>query len=60
MHIQYRALAHFHKLLRVEIVVLAARTHQFRVRSAFNDPSAVNHHNARGSANSAESVRNYK
>ena len=60
MHIQHRALAHFHKLLRIEIVVLAARTHEFSVRSTLNDPPAVNHHNARGPANGAESVRNDK
>ena len=56
MHIEHRALAHFHKLLRIEIVVLAARTHEFRMRSAFNDPPAVNHHNARRPANGAESM----
>ena len=60
MHIEHRALAHFYKLLRIEIVVLTARTHEFSMRSALNDPPAVHHHNARGPANSAETVRNHK
>jgi len=56
MHIQHRALAHFYKLLRVEIVVLAARTHEFSVRAALHNSPAVNHHNAGGAANGAESM----
>lgn len=60
MHIEHRALAHFYKLLRIEIVVLTARTHEFRMRATLNDPPAVNHHNARRAANGAETVRNHK
>ena len=60
MHIQHCALTHFYKLLRIEIVVLAARTHEFGVRSALNDPPTINHHNPRGAANGAEPMCNYK